>query len=195
MFSWKYHKFRHDKICKIVYYALRKKFGAPAPRDWFNQTPPKSYTFKNHTFEWDPWVNTITNIRSNHPDIIVTLPGGERKIVEIACPCDKNVPATVETKDQRYIPLEIDLSLNQNKPTTAYSIVVGNTGRIPPNLESNITKNLGLPRGTIPHMQRTAAFETAKIVQVLLKNNAEWRLAAERIEREDDDDDVICDEV
>ena len=32
-------------------------------------------------------------------------------------------------------------------------------------------------------------------VQHILKNNAEWRLAAERIEQEDDEDDLICDEV
>ncbi len=194
-FSFRDIKFRHDQICKRVYYFLLEKIGAPAPHLWFSASPARTLMWGGHTIQWDPFVAIVQNVGHNHPDIIWKLPDGTQRIIEVCCPCDKNVREWVEKKYKIYKLLKADFENNKGIPTEIVPIVIGNTGLITEELEDDITCHLEFPASIIPRLQRIALYETVNYIKQLLRRDpvsggVRPRALAEGAVEEDDE--IVC---
>ncbi len=110
----------------------------------------------------------MQNVGHNHPDIVWKKPDGTQRIVEVCCPCDKNVREWVEKKYSIYRPLKNDFERNRGIPTEIVPTVVGNTSLIAEELEDDLVLHFGLPISLIPRLQRIALYETVNSIKSML---------------------------
>ena len=93
MLAQKEYKRRHDKVCLNLHWSLCRKFGYSASDEWYNHVPEKvlNETGKPKIL-WDFNIQTDRTIEHRRPDIIVhDVEKGERLIIDVAIPADKNI--------------------------------------------------------------------------------------------------------
>ena len=107
---------------------------------------------------------TDKKITARRPDIVI-VNKGQRKttLIDIACPCDRNVNDKETEKVEKYQDLKIELQRLWNTSVEIVPIVVGALGAISSNLQKYLQK-LNITDIRTSQIQKTVLWKTANIL-------------------------------
>ena len=162
---------RHDEVGKVIFNELVKEGDENSPYI----VPKPGVAWNTNTMEiwWDTHVSTQPKTTHNKPDLIVWRKSENKCVViDICVPLDQNVKTNEKTKEDRYVPLTVNLK--RLYPEYSYSVVpvvLGATGLVTKSLVRNLC-NIGFAEKTakriIPKLQHKTLVGSMRVVKSAL---------------------------
>ena len=158
---------KDNAVASTVHWSLTKDLNFERVEYWWEHKPEPVRTGKRRIYKplYDFNIMTDKKITARRPDIVI-VKKGQRKttLIDIACPCDRNVNDKETEKVEKYQDLKIELQRLWNTSVEIVPIVVGMPGAISNNLQKYLQK-LNITDIRTNQIQKTVLLKTATILR------------------------------
>ena len=163
----KEYKWRHDKVCLNLHWALCKKYGLEVNEKWYQHHPEGIVENDDAKIYWDFMIQCDREIEHRKPDIVVV---DKRKnvtqIIDVACPRDTNLSGKKMEKLRNYQELKLEISRMWDTKASVVPIIIGALGSILSDLDEKLS-SLDIKYSTTV-LQKSVLLGTASLLRQVL---------------------------
>ena len=156
---------RHNAVASTIHWSLTKELNFERAEHWWEHKPEPVLENDAYKLLYDFNIMTDKKITARRPDIVI-VNKGQRKttLIDIACPCDRNVNDKETEKVEKYQDLKIELQRLWNTSVEIVPIVVGALGAISRTLQKYLQK-LNVTDIRASQIQKTVLLKTVNILR------------------------------
>jgi hypothetical protein len=165
------YQLRHDRMGKVIHWALARKWGFDVAEKYFEHTPVAVLENENCKILWDFSIRTDRTIKNQRPDLTLVNKNEERALlVDFSIPCDYRIEAKTQEKMEKYEDLCFELKrLWSLRCVETVPVIIGALGSMnQPKLKKELAK-LSLESVIHPSLlQKETLLGTARLLRKVL---------------------------